>query len=114
MFQDLYDLVRYLSEKDLYGLYESSFNETKKKFPIIDKKEGELSQINEEMRGMIGDTVQYKDVESLKKKIFTRFHEKMKEEIPEDVLRQFLDNLFENLEQKIRSHPKIRDMLQFF
>jgi len=52
---NLYKLVKYLSEKDLFGLYESSFNEIKEYFPLINKKEGFLSQKNEEMRGIIGD-----------------------------------------------------------
>ena len=95
--RDIFDLVKRLKEKDLFGLYESAFNETKKKFPLIDKKEAQLSQINEVIRETIGDATRYKDTENLKNEIFTVYCTEMKGKIPEDMLKQFLDNLFENL-----------------
>jgi hypothetical protein len=47
---NLHRFVRYLSDKDLFGSYESSFNETRHEFLLIDKNEGFLSQKNEEQR----------------------------------------------------------------
>lgn len=109
--RDVIDLCNYLTEKDLFDLYESAFNEIKKKFPLIDKKEAQLSQVNESIRAIIGDSSRYKDIEDLKNEIFTVYCRKMKGEIPEDMLKQFLDDLFKNLKIKIGSHPKIRSVI---
>jgi len=111
--RDLYDIAKYFTQKNLYELFESAFNETKKRFPIIDRKEVLLSQKNEEIRKIIGDITKYKDLERLKDEILGIYYEEITEEIPKDLLKQFLDDLFENLEEKIRSHPKIRDTLIF-
>ena len=77
----------------------------------IDRIEAQLSQINENIRETIGDVTRYNDTENLKNEILTVYCREMKGEIPEDMLKQFLDNLFENLKVKIRSHPKIRPEL---
>jgi len=108
---DLYKLVKYLSEKDLFGLYESSFNEIKKEFPLINKKEGFLSQKNEEMRRIIGDIKKYTDVDGLKNHILNKYYEGTEEEITREMLEEFLNSLFKCLEEKIRSHPKVREEL---
>lgn len=109
--RDLYEIVKYLTEKDLFGLYESAFNVVKKEFPIIDRKEAQLSQINEKMREIISNIEKYKNIESLKNEVFDMYYGEMKGEIPEKALKQFLDSLFEDMKQKIRSHPKIKDKL---
>lgn len=110
--RDGIDLYKYLTEKNPFDLYESTFNETKRKFPLIDEKEAHLSQVNENIRKIIGDLSRYKDIEDLKNEIFTVYRREMKGEIPEDMLKQFLDDLFENLNVKIRSHTKIRPELE--
>jgi len=113
---DIYELVKHLTRKDLLGLYESAFDKAKKEFFIIDRKESPLSQIhhiNDKFREIIGNTISYKDVENLKNKIFIIYYEQLEGVVPKDTLRQFLDRLFEILEEKIISHPKISDELNF-
>jgi tetratricopeptide (TPR) repeat protein len=109
--RDIYDLYRHLTEKELFDLYQSAFNETKMKFPLVDKKEARLSQIDEEIRGILSDLARYRDTGDLKSEIFSIYCREMREEIPEEMLSQFLGDLFGVLEMKIRSHPKIRDEL---
>ncbi len=109
---DIYHFVKYLTEKDLLELYEESFNKTKKKFPEIDRKEAFFSQKNEEIRKRIGNIKEYVGTEEFKDELFTIYYEEVKKEgITEEMLHQFLDGLFETLEIKIRSHPKVREML---
>ncbi|MGC1121165.1 MAG: tetratricopeptide repeat protein, partial [Candidatus Methanofastidiosia archaeon] len=109
--RDICDLYKYLTKKELFDLYESAFDETKNKFPLIDKKEAQLSQINEEMRGILSNLTRYNDTVGLKNEIFSVYCREMEGEIPEEMLSQFLDDLFGILETKIRSHPKIRGEL---
>jgi tetratricopeptide (TPR) repeat protein len=112
--RDAYDLYKCLTENDLYGLYESAFNETIKEIPDVNKHKGELSHLNNEMRGKIGDITRYKDLGNFKNEILSIYHKKVKEDIPENTLKQFLDKLFKNLEKKILSHPKVRDQLMYY
>lgn len=111
--RDVIDLYKLLSEKDLYGLYESAFKETKKNFPSIHgSTEAQLSQINDEkIRSLFKNTEKYLYLDDLKKEILTTYRREMGNEIPKEVLKNLLDCLFKNLDKKVRSTNKVRKEL---
>ena len=113
--RDVIDLYKLLSEKDLYGLYYSAFKETKKSFSSIHGlNEAQLSQINDEkIRSLIKNIEEYLYLDDLKREILTIYSNGMGNEIPKEVLKEFLDCLFENLDRKVKSNRKVREQLVY-
>lgn len=96
---------------EMFNIYESTFNKIKKKFPLIDKNEGELSQINEKMRNVLCDVEQYVDLIGLRNRLWYLYSIETLNEIDGAILNQFLDELFDVLELKILEHRRIREII---
>ena len=101
---------------DLFKLFDSSFDEAIKEFPLFDYKyKSLLSQKNHlELRETIEDVKIHAKPEGLKKYLLDVYCKELEgeEEVTEEMIREFLDRLFDILDKKINSHSEISGKIQ--